>query len=221
MDYDILNIDYIWRINDLDVYYTNDTNGGGDYFLPEYASIVKEWYGQVDNMLEWCSGPGFIGYGMLATGLCKNISFSEIFKPAISMLNKTAIENNLSVDIFTDDTLDNVDKQFDLVVGNPPHWGNVADAKHSLQKFGNYAPINDRLLQVLVDDGWKTHLSFFQNMKKLLKKDGKILLQENNTGSNPELFSQLIKDTGLKILSTAQSVEYKPLNIYYLEVGHA
>ena len=137
------------------------------------------------------------------------------------MLNKTAIENNLSVDIFTDDTLDNVDKQFDLVVGNPPHWGNVADAKHSLQKFGNYAPINDRLLQVLVDDGWKTHLSFFQNMKKLLKKDGKILLQENNTGSNPELFAQLIKDTGLKILSTAQSVEYKPLNIYYLEVGHA
>jgi len=58
-------------------------------------------------------------------------------------------------------------------------------------------------------------------MKKLLKKDGKILLQENTTGSNPELFSQLIKDTGLKILSTAQSVEYKPLNIYYLEVGHA
>ena len=85
-----MNIEYILRVNELDIHYTNETNGGGDHFLPEYAKVIKKWYGKVDTTLEWCAGPGFIGYGLLAAGLCNSVAFNEIFEPAIEMCKKTA-----------------------------------------------------------------------------------------------------------------------------------
>ena len=215
-----MNVDYILRVNDLDIFYTNETNGGGDHFFIEYTEVVSKWYGKVNNLLEWCSGPGFIGYGMLGTGICNSVSFNEIFAPAIDMCRKTATENNLDVNIYAEENLDNVEEQFDLVVGNPPHWSTVDDAKESMQNLGSLINIEDRTKQILVDEDWKAHRSFFKNMKRLLKKDGRILLQENSTGSNPKMFSELLKDTGLKILGHVDSVAYNSINIYYLEIGH-
>ena len=215
-----MNIDYILRVNSIDIYYTNETNGGGDHFLPEYAEVIKKWYGKVDSVLEWCAGPGFIGYGLLGAGLCNSIAFNEIFEPAIEMCRKTASNNNLDVQVYTQENLDEVTEQFDLVVGNPPHWSKEEYAKQALQNFLPTQTLDTRLKQVLIDEDWNIHKSFFSNMKRMLKHNGKILLQENSTGSNPELWSQLLKGTGLKVYSHADSVAYKSLNIYYLEVGH-
>ena len=86
-------IEYIWRIDNFDVFYTNKTNGGGDYFAIEYIDITKEWYTSVDHVLEWCSGPGFIGFGMLASGLAKNVTLSDMYLPAIELAQHTK-ENN-------------------------------------------------------------------------------------------------------------------------------
>lgn len=215
-----MNIDYILRVNELDIFYTTETNGGGDHFLTEYANVVSEWYGEVDNLLEWCAGPGFIGYGMLGAGICKHVSFNEIFLPAVDMCKKTASVNNLNVNVYTDDTLDDVQEQFDLVVGNPPHWSTDEYARASMQAIGGNLTIEDRMKQVLVDENWKAHKSFFKNMKRLLKQDGRILLQENATGSSPQMFSEMLAGTGLKVLSSAESIAYRSLNIYYLEIGH-
>jgi len=215
-----MNIDYILRVNSIDIYYTNETNGGGDHFLPEYAEVIKKWYGKVDSVLEWCAGPGFIGYGLLGAGLCNSIAFNEIFEPAIEMCRKTASNNNLDVQVYTQENLDEVTEQFDLVVGNPPHWSKEEYAKQALQNFLPAQTLDTRLKQVLIDEDWKIHKSFFNNMKRMLKHNGKILLQENATGSNPEMWSQILQGTGLKVYSHADSVAYKSLNIYYLEVGH-
>ena len=215
-----MNIDYILRVNNIDVYYTNETNGGGDHFLPEYAKVINKWYGKVDSVLEWCAGPGFIGYGLLGAGLCNSVAFNEIFEPAIEMCRKTASNNNLDVQVYTQENLDEVTEQFDLVVGNPPHWSQKEYAVQALQSFSSANQLDDRLKQVLIDEDWKIHKSFFNNMKRMLKHNGKILLQENATGSNPELWSQILQGTGLKVYSHADSVAYKSLNIYYLEVGH-
>ena len=136
------------------------------------------------------------------------------------MCRKTASENGLNVNIYTQENLDEVTEQFDLVVGNPPHWSKEEYAVQALQSFSPTNQLDNRLKQVLVDEDWKTHISFFKNMKRLLKPDGKILLQENATGSNTEIWAQLLKGTGLKIISHADSIAYKPLNIYYLEIGH-
>ena len=214
-------IDYIWRVNNLDVYYTNETNGGGDYFAIEYMQVVKEWYGTVDSALEWCSGPGFIGFSLLATGACKHIAFNDMYDPAIEMLERTK-ENSLlsdNINIYQGSTLENIssDKKFDLIVGNPPHWPSIESAANSLGfNPEQFAHVTD----ILVDEDWHSHKNFYKHAKTLLSENGRILLQENSAGSQPQNFEEMINEAGLKIASVANSVMYADKHIYYIEVEH-
>lgn len=214
-------IDYIWRVNGLDVYYTNETNGGGDYFALEYMDVVREFYGSVDNALEWCSGPGFIGYSLLATGLCKKLSLNDMYLPAIQVAEKTRLENKSFsniVNLYHSNTLDDVNEKYDLVVGNPPHWKTADSATDSLG-FDVHAHLH--VLDILVDQDWNSHRSFFNNMKLLLADNGRILLQENYNGSTPEDFKEMIETAGLRISATADSKLYADKGIYYIEIIHA
>ena len=43
------NIEYIWRVNGSDIFYTPETNGGGDHFFPEYLDLVIQYYGRVHH----------------------------------------------------------------------------------------------------------------------------------------------------------------------------
>lgn len=213
-------VDYIWRVNDLDVFYTPITNGGGDYFALEYAEVIYKFYGQVTNALEWCAGPGFIGYSLLASKLCNNISFLEMSNLAINQLYRTK-ENNThyadSINIYQGDRLDCIPKtnKFDLVVGNPPHWSNLDAANKSLN-----ATNADEQINLLVDHNWEAHKDFFKQMSQLLSEDGRILLQECSLGSSPNDFEDMINQSGLKISFLQESPMYKRNNIYYMEVTH-
>jgi methylase of polypeptide subunit release factors len=208
------------------VYYTNDTNGGGDFFALEYIEAVKEWYGNADHVLEWCSGPGFIGYALLATELCNRVSFLEMYPPAIEMCQKTKNNSRLEdkIKIYAGDSPSVIPstEKFDLVVGNPPHWKNSEAASRSLNfdKIGVDIDQASRLYEILVDNNWQSHIDFFTKIKPLLKDDGTILLQENLTGSTPEEFKEILNGTGLKIKSYAKSNKYLDKHIYYLEVVH-
>ena len=212
-------IEYIWRINGFDVFYTNETNGGGDYFAIEYIDLVKEWYVKVDSILEWCAGPGFIGYGMFANNLCNKISFNDKFKSAIDQLEKTKLnsKNPDDIKIYNGGSLSTIPEteKCDLIVGNPPHWKDIQSAETSLNlQFKSFKHVND----ILVDTDWKSHTLFYQIAKKLLSDKGKIVLQENLKGSTPKTFERMINDSGLKILSYADSKMYN--DIYYIEVSH-
>jgi methylase of polypeptide subunit release factors len=214
-------IDYIWRINGLDVFYTNETNGGGDFFAIEYINAVRDWYPNVDHALEWCSGPGFIGYGLLASKLCKTISFNEMYMPAVEMLERTKQHSKFidKINIFHGSTLSCIPSniKFDLVVGNPPHWKDIQSAGRSLNiEPENYKHIPD----ILVDSDWNSHKQFFKSIKGLLSDNGKILLQENSFGSDPNDFKDMIEEADLKIFFTAKSNLYANKGIYYMEVGH-
>lgn len=209
-------IEYIWRVNGLDVFYTNETNGGGDYFALEYIDAVKEFYGSVEHILEWCSGPGFIGYGMYASKICKKISFIDKYKPAVEQLYKTKNNDN-NISIYHSDSVGIIPQsvKFDIIVGNPPHWENKKDA----QKVIPHDNFNDHVEDILIDPNWQAHTDFFMNAKFNLADDGIIFLQENSTGSSPEIFKPLVEQAGLKISTHAQSKMYK--DIYYLEIKHA
>lgn len=212
-------IDYIWRINNFDVFYTNETNGGGDHFALEYIDVIKDWYGKVDHVLEWCSGPGFIGYGLYANDLCDRVSFNEMYLPAIEVLEKTKnnSDNSDNILIHSENSLDTFSRQqkIDLVVGNPPHWESIESAQPCFPfdiKEYYHVP------EILIDFEWNAHRSFFLNMKELLSDSGRILLQENKQGSDPEVFETMINDADLKITGVAESQMYDM--IYYLEVSH-
>ena len=212
-------IEYIWRVNNLDVFYSNETNGGGDYFAIEYIDYVRQNYGEVDHILEWCSGPGFIGFGMLGEGLCNRLSLNEMYFPAVEMMYKTRqhADNPECISIYHGDTLDNISnkEQYDLVVGNPPHWHSIESAQ---QCFPFDIKTTYHVPEILIDFDWKAHKDFYRSIKQLLKPNGKIILQENMHGSNASVFEPMINESGLEISRIERSNMYEM--IYYIEVIH-
>jgi methylase of polypeptide subunit release factors len=228
-----ININYIWKVNELDVYYTNETNGGGDAFAEDYCNIIDGLYGDrvFKNALEWCSGPGFIGYAILATGLCNRITFNDIHQPALDMAELTKLKNPLFADkisIYQGSTLECISEseKFDLVVANPPHYLSKQDASVSLGYDRMGIQIGERNAEKVVDPFWKAHINFYNSIKKRLAPDGIILIQENQSGSPYRAgnFSHMIENAGLKIVREISSLELydteTSMQIYYIEVTH-
>mgnify|MGYP001161047278 FL=1 len=231
----MMNIEYIWRVKGSDIFYTPETNGGGDHFFPEYLDLVIQYYGRVHHIMEWCSGPGFIGYGMMACNICDRLTLLDRFEPAITVAKKTA-ENSFIKVIDMADTekiyhrrvfprtkiyhSDNCsvlpeDEKIDLVVGNPPHFENKEDAIKALSAMGS--PIfNDHLSEILLDSKWNAHRDMFNQLSTRLSDGGRICLQLHSGGSNVDTFKPMVEEAGLRITAKIESVQYS--DIYYMEV---
>jgi methylase of polypeptide subunit release factors len=228
-----IEIEYIWKINDLAVYYTNATNGGGEAFAKDYCNAIDGLYpGRTfEHALEWCSGPGFIGYAMLATGLCNRITFNDLHQPGMDLAEITRLKNPLFADkvsIYPGSTLANIpeSEKFDLVVANPPHYLSKFYAARALgfDKVG--ATIDQRMEEILVDEHWQAHTNFYNEIKTRLAPNGVILIQENESGSHHRgsSFNMIIENAGLKITGEFNSLAHydpkTPMQLYYLEVQH-
>lgn len=228
-------IEYIWRVKGSDIFYTPQTNGGGDHFFPEYLDLVIKYYGRVHHIMEWCSGPGFIGYGMVACNICDRLSLLDKFEPAIEMAKKTANNSRTKdidlvdpekihhrrlfprVKIYHSDNCSVLpeDEKIDLVVGNPPHFENEEDAIKALSAMGS--PVfNDHLSEILLDSNWDAHRDMFNQLSTRLSDGGRICLQLHSGGSNVDTFKPMVEEAGLRITATMESGQYP--DIYYMEV---
>lgn len=199
------------------VYYDSWMEGGGTWFGQEYIDIVQTRYSnrKFNKCYEWCSGPGFIGFGLLDHELCDNLCLSDCYESAITKAVATTvtvanIKNQVSA--YVADTLQSLPEHelFDLVVANPPHF--------------TECPGNENMQRIKVDQGWNTHKDFFAHIGRHLAHDGVILLQENQAGSinGVEDFRTFIEDNGLVISDCFQSPKYYEPNghtqIYYIEI---
>jgi methylase of polypeptide subunit release factors len=199
-------------LNKFEVFWTDNLNGGGMYFGSEYPNLIRTLYPNriFKNCLEWCSGPGFIGYNLLDFGLCENLILTDLYQPAIDIAYQTAQHNNLldKVQFYCSDKIENLPKhlKFDLVVGNPPHYDRP------------YINENSRIAD---DPDWLIHKQFYNNIYHYLSDDGVVILQENEDGSTINDFQNMILDSNLKISNVIKSPKYyesKPTLIYYIEV---
>ncbi len=79
-----------------------------------------------DGVCELCSGPGFIGFSLLAHGLRDSLVLTDINPAAVAAAQETVRRNRLEgrVSVYLSDGLDGVpaDERWDLVVSNPPHF---------------------------------------------------------------------------------------------------
>ena len=231
-----MKIEYIFKVEGSDIFYTPETNGGGDHFFPEYYDLVSEFYGRVGHLMEWCSGPGFIGYGMMACNICDHLTLLVKLKPAVDIAKKTAensfIKHGLDfVDtetiyhrrvfprttVYHSDTCSVLsDHKIDLVVGNPPHFECKEDAIKALSKLGGTPLFNDHLSEILLDSNWDAHRDMFDEVSTRLSDDGIICLQLHSGGSSPDTFKSMIEESGMRITATFDSAKYD--DIYYMEV---
>ena len=166
-------------------------DGGGSTQYADFIDFFKEKGDDLPkykNCLEWCAGPGFIGYSLLDTEVCQHVTFMDIHEPAIDDARNNAIFNNLTdrTSFYTIDAIHKLptDLKFDLVVGNPPH-----SLKASEEWLNNKG-----LFRLIVDLDWKIHEEFFAHITDYLLPGAEVILSEND--HFPE-FIEMAKKVGL------------------------
>lgn len=181
------------KYNDIEVVYKQNLHGGGIQFGQQFIPVVREKFGYVDHIFEFCAGPGFIGFSMLANSLCDKLTLADINPEAIEICNETIKRNGLDnrVATYVSDVLDNIPEteKWDLVVGNPPHVFCATEEEYKKDI-------------TLYDPNFNIHKKFYRDIHKFLKPSGSVLLQEHVESTNVEDFKEMIEQNGLKIIET-------------------
>ncbi|GEM_PF-1671291 len=194
---------------DITVFYRGALDGGGTTFGQEYIPVVKRRFGHVDHVFEFCAGPGFIGFALLAAGLCDRLTLADINPEAVALCRKTVAHNGLEdrVSVYESDVLKAVppEERWDLVVGNPPHF--VAKSEEEYQGYIRRFDPNLRI-----------HQEFYSQINAHLAQNGSVLLQENAEGMKPEVFREMVEANGFVIkevynASTEERTEARSLSL--------
>lgn len=196
------------------VSYQSCEDGGGTWFGQDYVQELQRYGRSFDRCLEWCSGPGFIGFALLAHGICKDLTLMDGHESCAASVALT-VQNNHCDHRARFRNLDRVallpeSDRFDLVVANPPHYLTCpGDANYQ---------------RIAVDQRWQAHEEFYGSIGRHLNPGATILMQENQAGSllGPAEFMPMIERNGLAVTGYWTSARYfdraGPTQIYYLEI---
>jgi SAM-dependent methyltransferase len=190
------------------VYDRPDLDGGGRDFGQDIHRVLREIRPRgCDRLFEFCAGPGYMGYSLLARGYCTQLVLADVNPVAVQAARLTAQLNNIEdrVTIYEADGISSIDpaEKWDVVVGNPPHLPTIEKA-HSY---------------LLHDVGWELHREFYRQVKRFLNPGGIVVMQENRIGSTAEMFRPMIEKGGGKLLRVMQGPPGKdsePPWIYYV-----
>jgi tRNA1(Val) A37 N6-methylase TrmN6 len=187
------------------VFYRDHLDGGGMDFGQDYLRLVPRLSTRPRTVFEWCAGPGFISFSLLAHGLCDSVCLADANPDAIEVCRMTIDENRLSdrVRLYHSDCLDVIPstERWDLVVGNPPHSGTA-----QLHPWGPTAIYRD------VD--WILHDRFWRRVSNFLNPRAAVLIQENSDFSKVSDFAGMIEGNDLRIVHVSDCPANP--NIYYL-----
>jgi len=179
------------RYNNIEVTYKENLNGGGMRFGQQYIPVIREKFGKVGHVFEFCSGPGFIGFSLLANNLCNKLTLADINPEAIKVCNETIKKNNLGsvVSTYLSDCLDGIPEteKWDLVVSNPPHTFCSSEDEYKKN-------------MILYDPHFRIHRKFYRDIRKFLKPTGSVLFQEHTESTNVSDFKEMIETNGLKVV---------------------
>ena len=195
----------IARLAGIRVHYRPELDGGGASFGRQFVPFLN-WFSvaPVDRAFEWCAGPGFIGFSLLGSGLCRTLCLADINPRAVEACRRTIADNGLDdrVAVYRSDNLTNIPESetWDLVVANPPHFVDVEEFKGCLLSH---------------DPDWSVHRQFFAQVSRFLKPGGVIVLQENNRGSTPDTFREMIESAGLEILWTGGALPMRTVHGHF------
>jgi tRNA1(Val) A37 N6-methylase TrmN6 len=177
---------------DINVHFRKHLDGGGSDFGQDFIPFLQlRRMPRQPRVFEWCAGPGFIGFSLLAHGLAETLCLADVNPEAVEACRRTVRHNGLAdrVSVYHSDNLTGIpaSERWDLVVSNPPHFPD--DYIGELR---------------LSDQNWQIHRNFFAAVEPFLKPGGMIVLQENNRGSTAETFDSMIKASGLQTVFVAE-----------------
>ena len=212
LDKDIVEV----RLDKFLIYSANKLDGYGYQTAADAVSFFKHFSKgkKYNHCLEWCSGPGYLGFGTLSQGLTKKLTLLDIHEPNKFIVEKSIEKNDLNncVDFILSNNFEQhlPSRKYDLIIGNPPHFSFAPT-------YGNIDPNEHRKYQ---DKDWKIHKDFFDTVNDFITDDADIILMENTKGSNPDTFKEMISNNNLKIENYCLSVTY-PNDIWYIHITKA
>lgn len=195
-------------------------DGGGVAQKSFFAELIKSTGKQkYSRGFEWCAGLGAIGYELLGSKIVDHIVFSDNYAGAITDCLETANSNGIDADVTTYISSRIADipqhEQWDLVVGNPPHYPNLAALQNILTRYGYNLPKTtiDNTLRLTADGDWKIHQEFFDNIRSHITADADIYLSEEQTD---EILVTMAEAGGLYLVKIHPIPTLK-LNIYHFK----
>jgi len=170
----------LFNIIDLSVFYEKRFDGGGTTFgfnAITKSDIINKIQDQGD-VLEICSGPGFIGYTLLKYNKANRLVLSDINPEVRDGIETTNRFNNLKVEFIQSDCYDSMEdsNKFDTIVSNPPHF--------KTERPNGYRSSEEKLISL--DYDMQFHKKFFESVHRYLNPNGKIVLIENCDGVTEE-----------------------------------
>lgn len=185
-------------IDDLKVFYEKRFDGGGTTFGFNAITkpIISDYIQEFSDVLEMCSGPGFIGYTLLKKKNVNKLVLSDINIDLYPSIQETNEFNKLqNVEFILSDCFDTIGEgnQFDVIVSNPPHFKTI--------RPDGYRSREEKLISL--DFDMEFHKKLFDSAHKFLKPNGKIILIENCDG---------VTEADIRMLSdeyfTVETVDY-------------
>jgi predicted RNA methylase len=180
---------------------------GGMAFGRDFPRVLNELgVGRCRRLFEFCAGPGYIGYSLLAAGWCETLALSDVEAGAIATARHTAAYNGLEdrVSAYVSDALDQIPEteQWDVVVANPPHFLPDPSRPDDIQVF---------------DRDWSVHRRFYAAVERHMRPGGLVVVVENCAGSEPGVFEDMIRAGGGRPLTAypGTDVRGEPNGLYY------
>src|SRR3989338_5465633 len=140
----------IKKYGEIEVAWLLELNGGGMTHGQQFIPVVKRVCGKVGRAFEFCAGPGFIGFSLLAEGLCRYLCVADANPLAVEALKETVRRNRLidRVSVYLSDGLKGIPKteKWDLVEPTPPHFSGSKDNENpkGFSRFGKQTNENPR-----------------------------------------------------------------------------
>ena len=181
------------------VFDREDLDGGGLWQAQNYSrALLDLGIGRSERIFDFCAGPGYIGYYLLASGYCRTLAMSDINPVATDVARYTAAHNRIEdiVSIYTSDVLEQIpeSEKWDLVVANLP------------------VPTQDLTLPIDImerDISGALHRRFYNSVSKFMKPGGLILTLNTREHSSPEYFRPMIEEGGGHIVQTLIQKDFR------------
>ena len=139
------------------------------------------------NILEMCSGPGFMGFYLNFEGYADNLYLTDLNAYNRKYIYETTMNNSLTnTEFIHSNGFTSLDPKikFDTIISNPPHF--------ATPKPNGYKSEQEKL--ITLDLGMDFHKKFLEDAKKYMHKDSIIILIENATGINSDDIIEMAKD---------------------------
>lgn len=177
------------KVGTIEVFYGQYQNGGGPFYNKFNKSLLME-YKEVDA-LEICSGPGFIGYDLLESGIASHIDLADKNIEVKQYIDMTNEKSGHTTRFYASDALEDVPEyEYSIIIGNPPHL--KTEEQYKILEDDGFVDKTwpEKRLEyerrILLDEDFNFHKKFFSKVDKYIRVGGSIVLYENADFITPD-----------------------------------